>query len=181
MEIYSLGIDPGWKNLGIAIVKQDEEGRLSVLKSGVLNPSETEAEYGSRWAFNRELDTWIGDTKIELVGIERYVSYQGIDTSESENILLTIGLLGLYSHGLTGGSPFLYRAFDWKKELCQYLVKEKGFTNPSTSFDKKYSIAAAKACLDYSYMFKTDHEADSIAIAATNIFRRNAKRRENKR
>ncbi|HXP50959.1 MAG TPA: hypothetical protein VN922_13455, partial [Bacteroidia bacterium] len=108
------------------------------------------------------------DKLLAYVGLERYVAYQGVDTSEAENIQLVIGSL-CGSLAATGLHPFLYRAFDWKKELCQYLVKEKGFSNPSTSFDKKYSIAAAKACLDYPHEFKTDHQGDAIAIAFTNF------------
>jgi hypothetical protein len=45
------------------------------------------------------------------------------------------------------------------------LVKTKKFSNPSTSFDKVFSVAAAKACLDTEYEFKTDHEGDASAIA----------------
>lgn len=173
----TVGIDPGWKNLGISILKI-EDGNASLFKTGVLNPSESKEKYGSRWGFYKDLDDWLGGFNyVDYVGIERYVAYKGIDTAESENIVTVIGMLGDYFYrGSLCTNIHLYKAFDWKKQLCQHLVKTKNFTNPSSSFDKKYSIAAAKACLDVPYEFQNDHQADSVAIAFTNLLQASSSR-----
>jgi Holliday junction resolvasome RuvABC endonuclease subunit len=165
----SLGIDPGWKNLGIALIKRDDENKVSVVKTGVLTPY----LYETIWDTPYHIEDWLKDTgfkpfEITAVGIERFVSYNNVDSAEQEHILLTIGAVAGHlsrACGLASGYVNMYRAFEWKVNLNKYLVKTKKFSNPSTSFDKVFSVAAAKACLDYDYNFKTDHEGDASAIA----------------
>jgi len=160
---YSIGIDPGWKNLGLAIVKEDESG-LALVLSQTLNPS------------SRGLHKAVHDIKSIIqqatssvapipAAIERYVSYNNVLTAESENILMLIG--GVSCMLEDAGCPvFLHRAIDWKMELVKLLVKNKGFDNPSSTLDKKFSVAAAKACLDVQGEFNDHHEADAICLAS---------------
>lgn len=163
----ALGIDPGWKNMGIALLEHNKENKVDVIATTVLAP----ASYESIWDIRFHLRDWfdasgVHPADIDCVGIERFVSYNNVDSAESEHILLTIGATaGYLASACRNPEIALYRAFEWKVNLNKHLVKNKGFSNPSTSFDKKFSIAAAKACLDYDYEFKTDHEGDACAIA----------------
>lgn len=164
-----MGIDPGWKNLGYAVVNLDEKGQLSLLRSGTMNPS-TLGLAGTVDYLVEDLTT----PSPELVTIERFISYKGVHTSDSENIVMVIGGLD-YAFQKTGSVvesyPQLVRAIEWKTELVKLLVKNKGFDNPSTSLDKKFSIAAAKSCLDIPGDFKSDHEADAVCLACLPVLR----------
>lgn len=169
MEYYSLGIDPGWKNLGYAIVRKSIKEGISLVKAGTLNPSAGETS---------AIDILTGQPyDFRYITLERYVSYQGINSAESENILMFLGglkyLLMREYHVLEDrGTLELTRAIDWKTELVKNLVRVKGFDNPSSSLDKKFSIAAANACLDQPGEFKNDHEADAICLACRPIYRK---------
>ena len=163
-DTYYLGIDPGWVNLGAAIVKHSGT-TWDLVKSHTFNPSK-------HTEFPDFLCGWIDDCLPGYMPqgacIERYVSYKGVNTAEAENILMLIGGLRqalLYSSPVPPFDVSLVRAIDWKTDLVKYLVKNRGFDNPSTSLDKKFSIAAAK-CIIGNYDIKTDHEADAICLAA---------------
>ena len=168
---YSLGLDPGWKNAGISIVECNPEG-LHLLRSATVNPSSFKDFDRCKSTFDKILDG-VDKKLVVNFGIERYVTYRGVQTSESENILMYIG--GMRERALTeigtGCNINLYRAIDWKIALVKQLVKLRAFNNPSESLDKKFSIAAAHACLDSPGNFKTDHEADSICIASLPFLR----------
>lgn len=156
---YLLGIDPGWKNLGYAILKE-ENGEFSLVHSGVENPSETDAEFPSVLAAK----TWsiIGsENDFTHKSVERYVPYNNTFTAETENITMIIGGLREVFRPVN-----LYRAIDWKTQLVKLLAKNTGFDNPSTSLDKKFSIAAARHILNNKGDFNSDHEADAICLAA---------------
>lgn len=162
---WRIGIDPGWKNLGLAIVL-DSDGVLTKLHTEVMNPS----IYLSITKFIEALDDVINPLlhKVSSVTIERFVAYAGVSTSETENICMLIGALSHYFASEAGWSvePLLVRAIDWKIPLVKALVKKKSFDNPSSKLDKKFSIAAGMACLDEEIKFVTDHEADSVCLAA---------------
>lgn len=164
-----MGIDPGWKNLGYAVVNLNAEGQLSLLKSGTMDPSSL-GLVGTVEYLVENLDT----PSPEIVTIERFVSYKGVNSSAFENIAMLIGGIN-YAFQKEGSVlesyPQLVRAIEWKTELVKLLVKNKGFDNPSTSLDKKFSIAAAKSCLDIPGDFKSDHEADAICLACLPILR----------
>jgi hypothetical protein len=167
---YSVGIDPGWKNLGISIVKKSTEG-LELIHSLTLNPSEIADAKRCRLILS-EVITQIPPQTVKHFVVERYVSYQNVNTAEAENILMLIGgLLESGRHLFYGSDILMLRAIEWKMELVKTLVKLKGFNNPSDKLDKKFSIAAAKACLDKEPTFKTDHEADSICLATIPFLR----------
>jgi hypothetical protein len=161
---YSLGIDPGWKNLGIAVVSFDGNN-IALEHCRTENPSQ--------YPFPQAV---LSLTSLGIVptytGLERYVSYKGVNTAEAENILMLIGALRFKLTTLAGSDTLLYRAIDWKTELVKSLVKLKQFDNPSMDLDKKFSIAAANACLDINTKgFNTDHEADAICIASRPFIR----------
>lgn len=161
---YLLGIDPGWKNLGYAILKE-EDGEFTLIKSGVENPSLKDAEF-PRCLHTHVFVTLAEHTPLELVqlsqvSIERYVPYNNTFSAEAENITMLIGGLREVFKPVN-----LYRAIDWKTSLVKMLVKHTGFDNPSTSLDKKFSIAAAKHILNNKGEIKDDHQADSVCLAA---------------
>lgn len=165
-----VGIDPGWKNLGLAITKQDEEGKITLIHSEVMNPS----SYTSITQYVDALDKVLTPLTTHLAGVtmERFVAYNTIHTAESESINMLIGALSYYfgSPNIWDVEPNLVRAIDWKTALVKQLFKKKGFQNPSDALDKKFSIAAAKCCLDHEIEFKTDHEADAVCLSALPIF-----------
>lgn len=167
---YHIGVDPGWKNLGLSIVEEDTEtGLLRLLTSKVMDPS----SYLSISKFIEDLDKLITPLILhaDSVTIERYVAYAGVNTAESENICMVIGALSYYfaSTQYWNKEPLLLRAIDWKTTLVKVLFKKKKFDNPSDKLDKKFSIAAAKCCLDETTDFPNDHEADATCLAAYQV------------
>ena len=152
-----VGIDPGWKNLGAAVVDSDGE-----LRTRVFNPSKYPTlsdvvEDVLSFCLVPSLDH--GDVQLT---IERYVAYEGVHNADSEFILMTMGaIVAEFQRRQYFVRPL--RAIEWKPALCKKLFKEVGFRNPSQTFDKVYSIAAAKALAP---QFKgTDHEADAVCLA----------------
>lgn len=174
---YSLGIDPGWRNLGIALVKE-ESGSIELVKSGTVNPSSLPSKDRAVLVVKDYLALTSLHSLVDFFQMERYVSYQNVNTAEAENILMLMGELKnqVGTWFLKEDSDtILLRAIDWKTEMVKTLVKTKGFDNPSTSLDKKFSIAAAHACLDKPGTFNTDHEADAICLACLPFLRERAK------
>lgn len=158
-----VGIDPGWKNLGIALLSVNTDSSLTFVSSKTYNPSSYVNLNEFISALKKE---FLLDYDVQTAHIERYVPYAGTFTSESENVNQIIGALSFYLIDAYSCPIRLSRVIDWKKKLVKELYKSKGFSNPSTSLDKKFSMAAAKACVDLSSCGKiTDHEADAICLA----------------
>lgn len=154
MNLY-LGIDPGPVNLGIACL--NEEG--AYVSSEFFCPR----SHQPKEAIDK-LVSYQDTSKIVSVGIERFVPYNGVMTGIGEDILMLIGGL-VYAFSQKGIPVTLARAIEWKPKVCKHLYKTKGFKNPSSKFDKKYSIAAAKAIIGNQELSITDHEADAICLA----------------
>ena len=150
-----LGIDPGKTNLGWAVLeKPDEsEGSIQLLGRGYLDPSKK--GLFETVEFFRDL----GSSSHRII-IERYVAYEGVHNSASEDILMLIGAL---TYALGPSKVSHPRAADWKVFMAKRSFK-LGFRNPSESFDKKYSIALAEFITGVKP--ETDHEADAIGLAA---------------
>jgi len=164
---YHVGIDPGWKNLGLAICKQEKgTGIITVIHTQVMNPS----SYENITKFMEDLDHIIVPLvlQVDTITIERFVAYAGVSTAETENICMLIGSLVYYfgSKDSWGVEPLLLRAIDWKTNLVKSLFKKKGFDNPSSKLDKKFSMAAAQASVDVTIPYSTDHEGDAVCLAA---------------
>ncbi len=152
-----VGIDPGWTNLGFAVLNDNNE--IEVAKT--LNPSDKgiahTVEYIDAW-----LETVSSLAKMQHLTMERYVAYKGVHNPRSEEILMLIGAL---NYGLRNQvrAQAMVRAIDWKPALCKHLFKEKGFRNPSKTFDKDFSMAAAEAIC--GEIPSSDHVADAICLA----------------
>lgn len=176
MSHLRLGIDPGYKNLGYALL-EETSGEFKVLSAGTANPSQGPLE-----AFPEVLLASLAlppHLAFDSVSIERYVAYQGVMTGDSEHILNLIGILRAMAYVSYSTLPHLYRAIDWKTFLVKALFKRRGFRNPSESLDKKFSLAAAACILSpigtptkeavanlSNLGVKNDHEADAVCIAA---------------
>lgn len=152
------GIDPGWTNLGFAVLNDDN--KIEVAKT--LNPSTdggivSIVEHIEEW-----LDVLMEASLIQHLTVERYVAYKGVHNPRSEDILMLIGAL---NYGLRNQvrAQAMVRAIDWKPALCKHLFKEKGFRNPSKTFDKDFSMAAAEAIC--GEIPGSDHVADAICLA----------------
>lgn len=163
---YHLGIDPGWVNLGVAVTRF-QGGKWDLMGSRTFNPSKMVDATATICSWAEDI---IPTCDLPLTYcIERYVSYKGVNTAEAENILMLIGglreAIGWTLRDEGSNPPLLVRAIDWKTDLVKYLAKNRGFDNPSTSLDKKFSIAAAK-CIIGNHEIKTDHEADAICLSA---------------
>jgi hypothetical protein len=171
--IYRVGVDPAWKNLGVALVKEDvETHEITLVKSWVMNPSTFKSIPDFVDALWKEVIEAFGKDGGEILAsanIERFVAYAGVSTAETENICMIIGALQYLFKGREMG---LHRAIDWKMDMVKALHKKKEFENPSSKLDKKFSIAAAKACLDHEHTFATDHEADAVCLASYPVITR---------
>lgn len=173
-QTFHLGIDPGWRNLGYALLSENAQGELSLVRSGTDDVSKDAVMYAS--SFAATLHSVVPPTSglLRNFTMERYVSYQGVNTAEAESILMTIGSLRQAMLpwvrnnpiGLGLGKLHMPRAIDWKTTLVKILAKHYGFNNPSTSLDKKFSVAAATCVLNGRGSFSNDHEADAVCLAA---------------
>lgn len=180
---YHVGIDPAWKNLGLSIVKEEiETGELTLLSSYVMNPSEYKTipefihELIHSVDYDVEEDLSRADWSVDSVTIERFVAYAGVSTSETENICMIIGALQYAFKEYFGLDSLMLRAIDWKTNLVKQLFKTQGFDNPSTKLDKKFSDAAACACVGLDKKLPTDHQSDATCLASySTIMKRKAK------
>lgn len=157
-----IGIDPGWKNLGLAVV--DDNGDL---RTKVMAPF----KYATLSDVVEDIISFValptsGSYDAHLT-IERYVAYAGVHNADSEYILMTMGAI-VAEFQRREIQVAQVRAIEWKPFLCKRLFKEIGFRNPSKTFDKVYSLAAANALAS---QFKgTDHEADAICLAYVGVW-----------
>ena len=147
-----LGIDPGWSSFGYAQVDGNGE-LLSIYDTG--KPK----DHG----ITTFISTVLGKPEgVVSLTMERFVPYDGMYTTATETVTMMIGALQ-YHYELLGIKVHLFRAIEWKPALCKWLVKNKGFKNPSIRFDKEFSIAAAECLCGKS--IKSDHRADAICLA----------------
>lgn len=148
------GIDPGTRNIGVAIT--DDDGKLVHSQVFDMVKDGLEVTINNIVEYTKDCST---------VCIERFVPYQGKHSKASEKTTMLIGGLA-YAYMNKGITPEMYRAIDWKIKLCKYLVRNKDFDNPSSSFDKRYSIAAAKCITGISQKEKlTTHEGDAACLS----------------
>jgi Holliday junction resolvasome RuvABC endonuclease subunit len=186
MQTTSIGIDPGWVNLGFAVVTKDEGFKVKVLSSKTLNPSKSKSleEFTGNipHLVLACLPNPVHDFKVSHLVVERYVPYANVFTAETENISTLIGMLRMQMY-LTGVAcqdkiaTQLFRAIEWKVQLVQLLSKYAQFQNPSSSLDKGFSLAAAKFISVNPEVIQTDHEADAICLAAFPLLVQEAKTR----
>lgn len=151
--MFALGIDPGWASFGLGII--DRSGKVVHQWSSA---PKTLGITGFLDRLTSELEPYPAQSLI----MERYVGYEGVNSGSSEYILMLIGALVYYFESRQVPVTMV-RAIDWKSTLCKILVTTKDFTNPSSTFDKKFSLAAAQ--LIAGQKFKSDHEADAICLA----------------
>lgn len=149
-----LGIDPGTANIGVAIT--DDDGKL--LFSHVYSLKDD----GGLQGVTEQIVELAYRHYISTCAIERFVTFKGIHSKASEEILMLIGYLR-YALTLAKVDIKLYRSIEWKPALCKYLVKNCGFDNPSIKFDKIFSKAAAETITKEK--IKNDHIADAIGLS----------------
>lgn len=155
-----LGIDPGSRDLGWALLSEDR----SYFKSGTFcYKDHPHTGVGTQELF-ASLDENIPEgAKIVSAALERYVPYSGKFTSNAEAICEIIGSIGMV---LTQRKIkyLTVRAIDWKTLVVKMLFLLERFTNPSDKLDKEFSIAAANHIIGGKY-YKTNHEADGFGLA----------------
>lgn len=151
-----IGVDPGSVNLGYSLLNNAG----AIIDYGTINPLIT----GTTNTVRRISSLVIPHTTPILV-VERYVAYKGVMNSASEDILMLLGAL-VYEFESKDETVLQFRAIDWKPQLCKHLYKERGFKNPSTKFDKKFSLAAAREIEipELGEDIKNDHEGDAICL-----------------
>ncbi len=147
--MLSLGIDPGPVNTGLAVTSFTPEASGVVLTQKLNFTSMTPYE--------------VKEAVLKLAGqpdiltIERFVTYRGVQSDASERTSILVGALATLLPQAT-----LVRAIDWKTSVMHYLYTQ-GFRNPSSTLDKKFSLAAAE--FSSGVRFKTDHEADAFLLS----------------
>lgn len=168
-DCFYVGIDPGVKNLGVAIlVKNDED--FSLVFSGVFSVQKDDflkGIYEILLKINSVKDEiCTSPTSLSYVCIERFVPYKGMFSDIDEEILMIIGALKLaLLMDKSVADPVLFmRAIDWKIKLSKMLYK-KGFRNPVKTLNKTFSSTAANFILNKPNSTETSHEADAICLA----------------
>lgn len=149
-----LGIDPGLRNIGLALLNEEGQFVKSAHFDLVDLPIKESVD---------KIEGFIDSADISEAFIERFVPYKGVLSPSAEQILMIIGGIE-YMLASKGAVVNKARAIDWKPILCKWAVRNLGFKNPSTSFDKKFDLAMAKALTGVE--FKTDHEGDAACLAS---------------
>ena len=162
--MFNIGIDPGWKNLGLAILECGGTNNPALVCSVTLDPSKSKTMNGFILELDEVIQHQIKGLSLDSVCIERYVPFKGVPTPNSEDINKIIGALCLYFETKYDVVPIMVRSIDWKMKLVKALFKTGKFTNPSTSLDKKFSLAAAKFCCEITTKI-THHEADATCLS----------------
>lgn len=178
VPLFSLGIDPGWRNLGWALVMEAEEpGKVTVVEARHLNPSTYHHPSGAVAETLKKVESSIPFSAcLRHIRIERYVSYGNVRSTETESITEIIGMFRYALWENYGGKVdiSLLRAIEWKTTLVKLLSRHYGFSNPSKKMelDKKFSIGAAKFVTTNPEVITNDHIADAICLAALPILQR---------
>jgi hypothetical protein len=147
----SLGIDPGIRNIGLALT----EGSLII-------KTKTADLRGLTLKQALDLVREFAGEGVESCTIERFVAYRDLATSDQERLNILIGSIVGWLYERDRIEASLVRAVDWKTALSHKYYKE-GFRNPSTSFDKKFDLALCKFI--FGEEPKTDHEADAALLS----------------
>lgn len=166
----TIGIDPGWASCGVA-VQQDGV----VLDKFFFVPREQHVIAKAHGELCQAMKYLILELQkilksvpgsIPSLYMERYVAYAGVTSEASEYILMFIGAIKYHFEALEY-PVHMVRAIDWKPKVCKHLVRTKDFNNPYSSFDKKFSLLAARtlAGLDPKNKTLTDHEADAVCLS----------------
>ncbi len=163
-----IGIDPGWASFAITVRAMDEDPLAKVKESSLfLCPKDLPSIKDLFYQIERGLPPYF---KIaEDVYIERFAAYEDVHSPVSEQVNRIIGALEFYFSYIYQANVHLVRAIEWKPALCKYLVRTKSFTNPSTKFDKKFSMAAAKSVSLSKQPILNDHIADSICLSSMKL------------
>ena len=157
--MYYLGVDPGWTNLGWCLMKDDKP-----VIHGTLCPKSIGLGKTAHHLFDLLIKSGINPKLISMVCVERFVYFKGVHNPDSENILMVIGEFNCMCSSDEYKIPMkMFRSIEWKTALSKHLWLKCAFKNPSDSFDKEYSIAAAKCAT--GVLFKTDHEADAGCLS----------------
>lgn len=154
--MFRIGVDPGWKSCGYAIISSLDGTTWNLDRSGNVDPS----SFSDIHVFINSLNL---PRNSSVACIERYVPFNHSPNSESEKVNQVIGAFIYHFHELNFEKVLKFKSIEWKIALCQKLVLKKGFDNPGSKLDKKFSLAAAKACCGKSII--NDHEADAICLA----------------
>lgn len=186
----SVGIDPGWVNLGLAVVEQSIVDPFKVYVHGTktINPSLGDYKFIEDLPFtiNSSLQGFTFDYEVSGAVIERYVPYSNVVSTETENITMLIGMIRARLHLPNPCSDgkmdiLMIRAIDWKIKMVQILNKHCGFQNPHPKLDKKFSVTAANFITGNTYEYKDNHEADAICLAALPFLVEEGKRQDKRR
>lgn len=157
MRNLFLGVDPGWTNLGWCLIDESK-----VVASGTMRPKDNGHGLTALTLMDHIRSLGEDPANIRGLCLERFVYYEGKHNPDSENILMVTGEFTAVASAMK--VPFrLFRAIDWKTAIIKHLWIKSAFKNPSQSFDKKFSMAAAKCSLGMT--FKVDHEADAGCLA----------------
>lgn len=160
-SIFYLGIDPGLVNTGWCL-RSDTQAFTGVFSPRAQADTLVGISASSSSLFTLLKQQLPEGSVISHAAVERYVAYSGTMTKDAESILVYIGSL-LYVLQESGIIVKTARAIDWKPAVCKELYKTKEFRNPSESFDKKYSLAAAKCIQETGKI--THHEADAVCLS----------------
>jgi len=145
-----LGVDPGWASCGVAVLTTSDGTTFKKERTWVASPKKT--------GFKQVIQEILSYGPFFSAGVERYVSYKGVTTSSSEDILMFIGAVK-YALPL---DPQMFRAIDWKS----YIQQKLQVPSNEGKMDKVFSFAASSTIL-LGDKVKTDHEADAVGIAYT--------------
>lgn len=161
MKNLIVGIDPGVRNLGIALY---DSGSMKVLKTQRYDLSGQ-----SMLQVISSLEDFLGSDieHVKSLVMERYVAYEGVIGAAAEAILMVIGALTYWAEWHKW-EPKLVRAIDWKTVLVHHFKRNEGADIESLNLDKKFSVNVAKLICDKGSDLKgkiTDHEADAIGLA----------------
>ena len=167
-NIYALGIDQGYANLGYAIVKYNvHTNTYKILKIGTI---QTNSKYEIQfriYTIYKELNKLIKKFNIDLISCERLFYNNSISSSGTKTRNKSASIVK--TNMVTGVIFLLSAMHNLKLRDFPPTTIKKQLTGSGKADKEEIIKVVDDLCLKQNIKLKTNHESDAIAIAMTAI------------
>lgn len=167
-NIYALGIDQGYANLGYAIVKYNvHTNTYKILKIGTI---QTNSKYEIQfriYTIYKELNKLIKKFNIDLISCERLFYNNSISSSGTKTRNKSASIVK--TNMVTGVIFLLSAMHNLKLKDFPPTTIKKQLTGSGKADKEEIIKVVDDLCLKQNIKLKTNHESDAIAIAMTAI------------
>jgi len=153
--MLALGIDPGTETTGFGIVSEDDAGKLSAVRYGVIKTSKTESAGLRLQKIYQELNEIILLNRPDCVSVEKLFFQKNVTNAISVGQARGVILLAICDAGI---------------EVAEYTPNEvKQCVTGYGAADKRQVQEMVKVLLDLEVIPQPDDAADALAIAICHI------------